>query len=238
MSLPTSEVGNNGQPQSTPEAATPNPVERPGIIPKEQSEDHITPRAGGPLIIPKADLELDDEEEIEAAAEKLVIANPSRNMWILLLSAIWCKVKLWKYQPESGDKPNQKSQKPKWFYVDKPLQARVKSELCYAHVLPYLSTETGICRLWLIRVTVGNSWFESLHSKILCQSPEFFENYEICVQSRDSDYRVMRRPRTHNHPWPDKPANELLTEALTPDYIITSETHPFYANLVAGEEVR
>jgi hypothetical protein len=146
-------------------------------------------------------------------------------------------VRLLKYQPEAPDKPNQRVQKAKWYYIDEPLQQRIKSELCYAWVLPYVSVETNICRLWLIRVTTGNSWFEALHQKILCRPAEIFTDFEFNVQARDSDHKVKRRPRTHNSLWPDKSTDLLLTEALG-ENIISSQDHPFYASLTSGEEVR
>jgi hypothetical protein len=87
----------------------------------------------------------------------------------------------------------------------------------------------------LIRVTTGNTWFEALHQKILSRPAEFFADSEFNVQARDSDHKVKRRPRTHNPPWPDRPTDLLLTEALG-ENIIASQDHPFYVSLTSGEE--
>jgi hypothetical protein len=244
MTLKRSRVPDNGELTATnspapaaPEQATNPPTSRIIAEPAPEAE-RIQPHAGGRLIVPTVDIELDDEQEIEdeTTCEKLTICNPARNMWIVLDRSNWVKAKLLKFQPESPDKPNQRSQKAKWFYVDEPLQQKIKSELCYAWVLPFLSVETNICRLWAIRVTTGNSWFETLHTKILSKPAEFFTDFEFNIQAREINHRVKRRPRTHNPPWPNKSTNVLLSEALGENIIATAD-HPFYASLIDGEEV-
>jgi hypothetical protein len=194
----------------------------------------ITPRVGGLLDIPEADLDLGDEEDIGEVGGKPTIGNPSKRVWFVLNPINWSTAWLLQHKEKEDDV------EVKWHFVAPDLQKPIKEDLTLVRVIPYISVRTKICRLWVKPVTLGNSWYESLQDKIFRQQAEFFEQYEIRVKSyrAESTYLVSKRSRTlRDVIWPTKKTNTLLAEALGPDRMIVDESHDLYRDLVDGMEV-
>jgi hypothetical protein len=212
---------------------TPNPLIARDTLEIPEAEI-ITPRVGGLLEIPEADLDLGDEEDIGEAGGKPTIGNPSKRAWFVLNPANWSTASLLQHKEREDDV------EIKWHFVAPGLQKPIKEDLTLVRVIPFISVRTKICRLWVKPITVGNTWYESLQGKVFRQPPEFFEQFEIRVKSyrAESIYLVSKRSRTlRDVTWPTKKTNTLLAEALGPDRMILDESHPLYRDLVDGSEV-
>jgi hypothetical protein len=127
-----------------------------------------------------------------------------------------------------------------YYYVDPKLRAKIRDDLSQVRIFPYFSTTARQTYLWIVKVSVDNSWYKSLQDRIFRQPPKFFEQKEIKIIAAKelSRYRVKQRERSvKDVPWPVRPVAELLGEAIGKDHFITAADHPLYAELVSGEEI-
>jgi hypothetical protein len=190
--------------------------------------------AGGPLVVPREDLDadLDDSAEIDLLGGQPKIRKPHRREWIALLPESELRTRL------LLDKPETDGIQTDYYYVNKELRGPIHTELKAVRVFLYYSFSTKSFGLWVVKITSGNSWYESLN-KLFMQPREFFANNAILVASdrTTSCYRVRVKPLPSAVTWPEKPTQELLGEALGADHFITAADHPIYQELIDGTEL-
>jgi hypothetical protein len=201
------------------------------------ADEKIDVGAGGILSIPREEIEYgDDEEEEEVGGSLVRIRKPGRREYFIMGPARELPVRLLVHKPKGPDTMDEEL-----YYVVPQLRKGIGDELKSARVFLCYSVTARQFWLWVVKVTIDNSWYSSLQDKLLRHPPEFFRAFEVRVKS-DKDascYRVFKRTRSvQSIPWPDRPLNDLLAEALGASKIITSPDHPLYADLMSGEEVR
>jgi hypothetical protein len=233
---PNTSPSPNGTPAST--------GDRPNI-PAESPDDRITVGAGGVLptstsagfVVPREGVDDEDDEEDVQGVGGCVIKHrrPGRREPVIVHPDISYTTKLLIDKPDGPD-----SVKEIYYYVIPALRHAVAGELKGVRVLLYFSVTAKKFGLWIVKITESNSYYESLHDKLLRQPPEFFGKYQVRViadKSRDV-YIVKRKLRTVQEVlWPNRPMDELLGAALGPEHIIATPDHPLIADLLAEEEV-
>lgn len=196
--------------------------------------DEIRPGAIEKLVVPRedicADIELSDELTSDDA--KMKIRRPNRREWFVLRRSDELPTRLLfhKSDPEGIDEQA--------FFVAPKLRGPVRDELKDVRVFQYMSVRTQSLGLWVVKVTLENSWYESVQ-QLLTLPPTFLDEHEFRIASdkKNSRYRIFTRKRTHEVQWPTTSTQELLGEALGADNFITSADHPVYRDLVDGEEL-
>jgi hypothetical protein len=191
--------------------------------------------AGGTLVVPREDLgdEIDDDSELDLAsmvAQK--IRKPERREWIALNLASELTTRLLPHKPTAN------SIEVEYYYVARSLRAAIREELKDVRVFLYYSFITRACALWIVKMTIGNSWYESV-APLFGYPAEFFASNAIKVMSdkANSRYRVKGKPIPGPVNWPVKTTEELLGEALGPERFITTPDHPLYRDLIEGVEL-
>lgn len=216
------------------EPAVGNSAASPLIIEREPS-DKIVVGAGGKLVVPREDIgdDIDIGEELDLIAlQGKKIRKPGRREWFVLDPASELTTKLLLHKPKADGVETE------YFYVDKRLRGPIRDELKDVRVFVYYSFTTHSHALWIVHVTVGNSWYESLQP-LFGQPPAFFKNaIRVMSDKPNSRYRVRFKPTSESVVWPSKPTEELLGDALGPDRFITSADHPLYRDLIDGSELR
>jgi hypothetical protein len=205
-------------------------------LPWIQAEPDETIRvgAGGPLVVPREDLDadIDDSAEIDLLGGQLKIRRPNRWEWIVLLprSELTTRLLL--------DKPEADGITTDYYYVEQHLRSAICNEMKAVRVFLYYSCRTKNFGLWVVKITPGNSWYESL-DQLFEQPEDFFTNNAIRVASDKtmSRYRVRSRPHKSVVDWPKQSTGTLLGEALGADHWIRSAEHPLYRGLIDGTEV-
>jgi hypothetical protein len=197
--------------------------------------DAINVGAGGTLIVPREDFDGDIDEGAEVdliSAQPKKIRKPDRREWIALKPASELPTRLLLHKPKAD------GIEVEHYYVDKALRGPIREELKNVRVFVFYSFKTKSHGLWVINVTLDNNWYESL-AQLLKHPTEFFDKNAIRVISdkANSRYRVRYKPMPSEVAWPEKPTNELLTEALGQSRFITSPEHPVYRDLVEGVEL-
>src|SRR5262249_20290125 len=142
--------------------------------------------------------------------------------------------KLLLHKPKGQD-----SMEVEHYCVAKALRGKIRGELKSVRVFPYYSTATRRFALWVVNVTPGNHWYESLQ-ELFAQPPEFFRDQEIrIVPDKENDrYRIKHRDRSCDYPrWPERDVGELLGEAIGTAHFIQSADHPLYRDLTSGKEL-
>jgi hypothetical protein len=199
-----------------------------------EPDEPIRVGAGGPLVVPREDLDadLDDTVEIDLLGGQPKIRKPQRREWIALLpqSELTTRLLL--------DKPEADGIQTDYYYVNKTLRGPIGKELKTVRVFVYFSFRTQSIGLWVVTVTPGNSWYESLN-QLFKQPSEFFAKNAILVASdrAKSRYGVKYRPLPSSVTWPKKGTEELLGEALGHEHFITTADHPVYQQLIDGTEL-
>jgi len=208
-----------------------------GVAPPIEPEvsEVIQVGAGGKLEVPREDidLDLDDGAELDLAnLQAIKIRKPGRREWIAINLGLELPVRmlLHKPRPDAID--------TEYFYVDKALRGLIHDELKEVRVFPYYSLKPKSFALWIINVTLENSWYESL-AQLLKQPPEFFRNHAIRVISDKPNgrYRARFKPMPCEIIWPTENTGKLLAEALGSGHMISSADHPFYRELIEGTEL-
>jgi hypothetical protein len=197
--------------------------------------DQIKPGAGGRLIVPQVSLDADLDEGAEldlASLQAKRIRRPGRREWIWLDMSLELPTRLLlhKSRPDSIETD--------YYCVEEPLLDRIQDELKNVRVFPYYSVSAQAIALWIINVTPGNSWYESL-VPLFRKPPEFFASHVIRVASDRANgrYRVYIKPAERKVTWPTTETGALLGEALGPRHFILSAEHPIYRELIEGTEL-
>jgi hypothetical protein len=242
----------DGTPPATPVAAdpsaqavTPGSAEQ-GTAPADggrapaptiepEAQDAIRVGAGGPLVVPREDLDtdLDDGAELDLLSlQPTKIRKPGRFEWVLLNPALELRTRLLphKSRPDAIETD--------YYYVDPSLRGPIREEIKLVRVLPYYSLPAKAFGLWVVKVTPGNSWYESV-AQLLRHPAEFVGQNAICIRSdKPTDrYRPWHKRVAVDVAWPTKPTEELLGEALGPERFIVSADHPIYRELAEGTEL-
>ncbi len=205
------------------------------MIKRVPLEEPIRVGAGGTLVVPREDFDADIDEgsELDLAgmlAQK--IRKPGRREWFALNPASELPTRMLLHKPKAD------GIEVEYYYVAQELRGPIREELQDVRVFVYYSLTTRAHALWIVNVTLENSWYESL-VPLFQQPAEFFDGREIRVLSDkpNSKYRVRHRPRTTPVAWPSKSTSHLLGEALGPSRFITSPDHPLYVDLTEGSEL-
>lgn len=208
-------------------------VPAPSLPPIEPvADDQIHVGAGGPLIVPREDIgdDLDVGEDLDLAAmQAKKIRKPQRHERFFLNPASELPTRLLLH------KPNPDGIEVEHYYVSPELRSSIADELKMCRVFVYFSLVTKTHALWIVNVTVDNSWYESL-APLFRKPADFFSTNWIRVSAdkKNSKYRVKHKLMVDTAIWPAKTTSELLGEALGPDKFITSADHPLYRDLIDG----
>jgi hypothetical protein len=222
--LPQAEAINSpGQPLSVP----PVPPEAP---------EAIQVGAGEKLVVPREDLDadLDDGTELDLTSlQAIQIRKPARNEWIKLHLASEFPARLLPY------KLRHDSIDIDYYVVDQSLQAQIRDELKQVRVFIYYSFNAAAFAIWIVRVSKGNSWYDSL-APLFKKPAEFFNDNKIRIRSdsKEKCYKFKNKTWKTEICWPTTLTNELLGEALGNDRFIRSADHPIYRELIDGTELK
>jgi hypothetical protein len=191
--------------------------------------------AGGTLVVPREDLgaEIDDASELDLAsmiAQK--IRKPWRREWIALNPASELTTRLLLHKPTAN------AFEDEYYYVLPTLRTKIRQELKDVRVFLYYSFWTRSFALWIVKVTLGNSWYENLAS-LFRHPTEFFASKAIRVSSDQeiSRHRVWEMPMPYPVNWPAETTDQSLGEALGQKRFITTPDHPLYRDLIEGVEL-
>lgn len=217
------------------EKQTSSRTESPAPLAIPREDDRITPGAGGRLIVPREKMEDD-----YSAGEELDLASgisekprkPDRHEWIRLFPdrGLPTRLLILRQPP--------KSMVEEYFYVVPELRGEIADELRRVRVIPYYSLSARCYCLWVMKLTDGNSWYESLQA-LIEQGEEFFGSRQIRVKS-DKDksrYHVKHKPLDRPVDAPPHPTEEMLGAAIGEDHFIRDRSHPVYQSLIEGEEL-
>ena len=198
-------------------------------------DDAIRPGAIQKLVVPRENIgaEIVESQELDLGnLGTMKIRKPERREWFVLKhdSELPTRLLIHKPKPESMDE--------EYYYVRPSLRRAIREELKDVRVFVYYAVKTKTHALGIVKVTLDNSWYESL-SPLFTLKTEFFEDNEIRVISDKptSRYRILSRPETSNVTWPQKPTDRLLGEALGEDHFINDAEHPLYRDLIEGDEL-
>ena len=135
-------------------------------------------------------------------------------------------------------KPNPDGMNEEYYYVHPDLRHAIRDELKDVRVFVYYAVKSRTHGLWIVNVSLGNSWYESLQP-LFALPPSFFTNHQIKVipDKPASRNHVWHRAMTGDVIWPQQPTDELLGEALGPDRFIQDADHPLYRDLIEGDEL-
>jgi len=187
------------------------------------------------LCVPRETLDdgLDDGTEIDLlSGQPIKIRRLHRREWIALSPASELTTRLLLHKPKVD------GIEIEHYYVDMTLRAPILDELKQVRVFVFYSFTTRAHGLWIVNVTLVNSWYESLR-QLFRQPQDFFAQNAIRVISDkpNSRYRVRRKPLPSEVTWPQQETGELLAEALGADRFIRTADHPIYRDLIEGAEL-
>jgi hypothetical protein len=228
---PDKSPANGEAPKPEPEPLT--------LEPDPELTREIHPREGGDVGIEAEDID-DFDEEADGGEEtpgKIKLRKPRPREWNIIDPRRVIPVRLLVHKPDGED-----SIKEEFYYVAKPLRRAIEDSLKAVRVYLYFSVSAEEFRLWPVKVTVDNSYYESLQAKLFNQKTDVLLAHEwrVWAVQRKSFYRVKLRTPSADRPpvlWPDKPLVKLLEEAIGADHLITGTDHPMYVALIDGEEV-
>ena len=205
-------------------------------VPNDEDE-RVHPRAGGRLVVPREEVGDDysagDELDLTTCLAAK-IQKPSRHEWIRLFRDLELPTKLLIRKPTSDSMDEQ------YFYVAPKLRRDIEGDLKSVRVFPYYSLSARRWGLWVVKVTAGNSWYESLQA-LFTQDASFFKTRQIRVFSdkvKSAQYQVKHKELDRPVDDPPQPTSDLLGQALGDDHFIVDRQHPVYLSLVEGEELR
>jgi hypothetical protein len=235
---PTGDEGNRVAPPATNNVAGQVGPDHDGetlrVIERELAGT-INVGAGGILAVPREDLDADSfaGEDLDlAAGQPKKIRRPDRREFIALSLASEFPTRLLLHKPKAD------GIEVEHYYIDKSLRGPIDEELKPVRVFLFYSWKTKTHGLWIVNVTLDNTWYESL-DHLFKQPADFFTSNAIRVISDKSNsrYRVKFKPMPGKVTWPTKPTGELLGEALGASHIIKTPDHPVYRDLVEGAEL-
>jgi hypothetical protein len=192
--------------------------------------DKIVVGAGGKLIVPRENIAegIEPEAEVDLVEEQKTIRKPKRREWVAINHAAELTTRLLIHE--------KKRMEVEYFYVEPQLRGPIREELKDVRVFPFYSFKTDSYGLWIVKVTLGNSWYESLQA-LLSKPHAFFQQHAVRIFSDEPKYRVKRKAIPFTVTWLPQSTAELLGQALGNDHFITSPNHPVYVELVEGEEL-
>jgi hypothetical protein len=214
-------------------AGTPTPPATPAV--ERENPEAILVGHGGPLVVPHEDIGVDpdDGEDLDLGALQVKrIRRPGRREWIALNPALELPTRL--LPRRSG--PN--GLEVEYFFVAPSIRGPIRDELKAVRVFPFWSHTTRSIGLWVVSVTVENSWYESLVP--LFQRPADFYSqhaFRIISDRTYARYRAKFKPAPSPVHWPAEATEELLGEALGPTRFINSPSHPIYQELIEGTDL-
>jgi hypothetical protein len=139
-------------------------------------------------------------------------------------------------------KPNRNSS-PDYHFLIPELQGPLKKHLKQVRVyLVFDASEQGGSFLWLMPETNFSPYYNTLAS-IWAKGDTFIRKHLFRFGTAERMAKrcdVEFRPRTPDDPGailPSRPLSKLLPEALGPDHLITSTSHPVYVNLTSGRKL-
>jgi hypothetical protein len=202
---------------------------------EHEPPDAIHVGAGGKLVVPRENLldDLDGGDEVDlVTAQPMKVRRPDRREWVVLNPASELRTRLLLHKPKAD------GIEVEHYFVEKPLRGPIGDELKVVRVFVYHSLRSKTFGLWVVNVTLDNTWYESL-AQLFRQSAEFFAQHAIRVISdkANSRYRVRCKSLATAITWPGKETGALLAEAFGPNRFITSKDHPVYRDLVDGTEL-
>ncbi len=198
-------------------------------------EEPIRVGAGGTLVVPREDFDADIDEGSELDLAGMIaqkIRKPGRREWFALNLASELPTRMLLHKPKAD------GIEVEHYYVAQGLRGPIREELKDVRVFIFYSYTTRTHALWIVNVTLENSWYESL-VPLFQQPAEFFAEHAIRVVSDkgNSRYRVKFKPTPARVVWPAKPTEQLLGEAIGASRFITTPDHPLYLDLVEGVEL-
>lgn len=211
------------------------PTETPVPAVERETDEAILVGHGGPLIVPHEDIgvDLDDGEDLDLGAlQAKKIRRPGRREWIAINPARELTTRL--LPRRSG--PN--GLDVEYYFVVPAIRAPIRDELKTVRVFPFWSFATKSFGLWVVSVTVDNSWYESLAP--LFQRPAGFyaeHAFRVLSDRANARYRVKFKEAQAQVRWPSEKTEALLGEALGPTRFIASASHPVYQELVEGADL-
>jgi hypothetical protein len=219
--------------QGTEQQGPENSLVLPKIEPETSETIHVG--AGGKLVVPREDFlaDLDDGTEIDLVdAQTKKIRKPDRREWIALHRASELTTRLLLHKPKAD------GIEVEHYYVHPALRSLIRDELKDVRVFVYYSLKRKTYGLWVVNVTLDNSWYESLNV-LFKQPPEFFASNAVRILSDklNARYRVKFKPLPTEVVWPDKDTGSLLADALGAEHFVTSDDHPVYRDLIDGIEL-
>lgn len=134
-------------------------------------------------------------------------------------------------------KPNPEGMGESIFYVVSGLRERLVQYMRKVEFYLCYSFATKQFFLWPVKVSNTN-WYHWLKTQ-LQKPPEIFQNNAIRVEANQmlGRYQVKAYPNDADVVWPTKPMNELVTEAIGMENIISSSDHLIYKELTSGTEL-
>jgi hypothetical protein len=137
--------------------ATPAPTPLPTVNAEPDEKIHVA--AGGKLIVPREDLlaELDDGTEmdlVDGLPKK--IRKPDRREWIVLNRASEFTIRLLIHKPKAD------GIEVEHYHIAMPLRDPIRDEFKSVRIFLYYSLKTKTYNLWVLNVTIDNTWYESL----------------------------------------------------------------------------
>ncbi len=228
-------IENENEANDARENTTVTPDAAPAPQPAKIAEEKIEVGAGGTLVVPREDIGADIEAGTELDTAELMapkIRKPQRREWVVLNRRAELTTRLLLHKPRLQGLDTQH------FFVEHKLRSRIADELKPVRVFPYYSLTAKTKALWVVSVTEGNEWYNSL-AALLHQPPEFFDTNAIRILSdkEQGKYRIRHKAFDGTVTWSPKSTDVLLGEALGPDSFIRSPDHPIYADLIAGVEL-
>jgi hypothetical protein len=135
-------------------------------------------------------------------------------------------------------KENPKEFDYRYFYVDRSLWHRLEGEIRSVRVFVYYSPKARSHAIWIIKVTPGNLWYESL-AALFREPGAFFEENEIRIypNTERTAYGASHRPLESSVRWPAEATGELLARTIGEAGFIGSADHPIYQSLFGGKEL-
>jgi hypothetical protein len=202
---------------------------------EREAEDRIHVGTGGQLVVPREDIgvDIDVGDDLDLAAmQTKKHRKPNRREWIALRPSSELTTRLLLHKPKADGMDTE------YYYVASHLRGPILDELKPCRVFLYYSYSTKTHALWIVHVTIDNSWYESLQT-LLRQPAEFFAEKAIRVLSDkpNSRYRVKHKPLPTPVTWPTATTESLLAEAIGADKFILDAHHPLYRDLIDGNEL-
>ena len=200
------------------------------------ASDRIDVGATAPLYIPHETFDVDPElAGVEVAAPNQIVKKfrrPHRRDWIQINPQSEYLTLLIEHSPQED------AQDKEYYWVVPQLRRHVESELKQIRIFMTWSLRNKDFAPWAIKATISNSWYESL-ARLLKRPFEEFRQFEFKIVADQSAnrYSIRRRPASLQIEWPEVDMGTLLAEVVGEANFITDVVHPFYRELVAGEEL-